>query len=367
MNVKSKKWAVSLLVIIAMVLGILAGFVAYVDPYFHYHGPIDSIEYLLDNERYQNDGIVKHFEYDAIICGSSMTECFKTSEMDEIFGTHSIKVPFSGGSFKEVNDLLNVATEYNDHITTVVRCLDYNRLFDDKDSMDYEDYPDFLYDKNPFNDVKYLFNMTALMRAVQNVLGFDSSGKIETSFDKYANWMFKEPCSADVVNANYNRAGLTYVGTQYDITDEEYEKLRQHIQQNVIDFAVTHPDIECYYYFSPYNIYYMDFFYQNGNMKRQLLAERYVIEMLLSIENIHLYSFFDNHELMWNLDLYKDIGHHSETVNTEILQWIKNGTGLLTVDNYEAYCDAEYDFFMNLNYDAMYAELSGRDDVVLNH
>ncbi len=367
MDVKSKQWAISLLVAIAVVLGILGGFVAYVDPYFHYHGPLNTIEYLLDNERYQNDGIVKHFDYDAIICGSSMTECFKTSDMDAIFGTHSIKVPFSGGSFKEVNNLLNVAAQYNGNITKIVRCLDYNRLFDDKDLMDYEDYPEYLYDNNPFNDVKYLFNMTALLRAVQNVLGFDSDGRIETSFDKYANWMFKEPCSKDVVNANYNREALTYAGMQYDISAEEYKMLDANIQQNVIDFAVAHPEIDIYLYFSPYNIYYMDFFYQNGNMKRQLLAERYVIEKLLPIDNIHLYSFFDNHELMWNLDLYKDIGHHSETVNTKILQWIKDGTGLLTVDNYEAYCDAEYEYFMNLDYDAMYAELSGRNDVILNH
>lgn len=362
-----KKWTISLLIAIFAVLAALAGFVALVDPYFHFHGPIGSMGYILTDERYQNDGIVKHFDYDAVICGSSMTENFKTSDMDAIFGVTSVKVPFSGGSYKEVNDLLTVATEYNDKITTVVRCLDYNRLFNDKDHVDYDEYPTYLYDKNPFNDVKYLFNMTPLFMAVQNVLGFDADGKIVTDFDKYANWMPYYPCGKDVVNNYYQRDTLTYAGSQTKITQEDYDTIKANIQQNVIDLATKHPEIDFYLYFSPYNIYYMDYNYQNGDTERYLAAEKFVIEMLLPYENIHLYSFFTDYELIWSIENYRDVAHHSDAVNTQILYWLKEGKGLLTKENYEAYCKEEYDYYMNLDYDAMYAELSGRNDVILNH
>ena len=102
---------------LAIVVAILSGmgFLVYqVDPYIHYHAPhVDRYFYSLDNQRSQNDGISKHFEYDAMITGTSMTENFRTSEMDEIFGCHSIKVPFSGGSFKEINDNVTKALEAN--------------------------------------------------------------------------------------------------------------------------------------------------------------------------------------------------------------------------------------------------------------
>ena len=100
--ITNKRWSIILLTTIVILLIGLGGVIAIIDPFFHYHAPLAIMEYPLRNERYQNDGIVKHFQYDAIITGSSMTQNFKTSEFDELFGVTSIKVPFSGGSYKEL-------------------------------------------------------------------------------------------------------------------------------------------------------------------------------------------------------------------------------------------------------------------------
>lgn len=111
---KTKKWILGWFAIVIVVLSMIIKVVYDVDPYFHYHAPdTDKYYYTLNNERSQNDGISKHFAYDAIITGTSMTENFKTSEMDAIFGTDSIKVPYAGGSYKEINDNLEIALENN--------------------------------------------------------------------------------------------------------------------------------------------------------------------------------------------------------------------------------------------------------------
>ena len=78
----------------------------YIDPLFHYHKPLEKFNYPIVDERYQNDGIVRNFEYNSIITGTSMVENFMTSEADEIFGSRFIKIPFSGGRYKEINDCL---------------------------------------------------------------------------------------------------------------------------------------------------------------------------------------------------------------------------------------------------------------------
>ena len=49
----------------------VAAVVVFVDPFFHYHAPVEGISYILDNERYQNDGIVRNYEYDCLITGTS--------------------------------------------------------------------------------------------------------------------------------------------------------------------------------------------------------------------------------------------------------------------------------------------------------
>lgn len=360
---KTKRWTISLLCAVLGVMVLLGGFVVFIDPFFHYHGPLKNVEYALYNERYQNDGILKHFDYDAAIVGTSMTENFKTSELNEIFGVTSVKAPFAGGTYKEIGDLQKVALENNPNLKMIVRGLDYYQLLVDKDYIEYSDeiYPDYLYDKNPFNDVKYIFNMTVLLQSIQNVIGIDADGKIETSFDKYANWMDRSQFGNSAVNSKYDRAAMSYVGAQKPMTDEDYETVKGTVEQNIIQYAKDYPDVDFYLFFTPYSIYYMDFFYLNGDMQRQLMAEKYAIEMMLEYDNIHLYSFFDNHEQMWNLDEYRDGGHYGDMVNTRILHWMHDGVGLLTKENYEDYCKEEYDYFMNLDYDAMYRELSGRD------
>ena len=98
---KSKIWLAGWLILVAVILGIMGIWVYRIDPYFHFHKPaVDKYYYTIDNQRSQNDGISKHFEYDAMITGTSMTENFKTSEFDKIFVVHSVKVTYSVVSYK---------------------------------------------------------------------------------------------------------------------------------------------------------------------------------------------------------------------------------------------------------------------------
>ena len=111
---KAKRWIIGWFTIVIVLLIIIGRFVYHIDPYFHYHKPYtDKYFYNLNNERSQNDGICKYFDYDALITGTSMTENFKTSELDELFGVNSIKVPYFGGSYKEMNDNLKNALKHN--------------------------------------------------------------------------------------------------------------------------------------------------------------------------------------------------------------------------------------------------------------
>lgn len=99
-----------------------------IDPYFHYHGPLPQLSYRLYEERYVNDGISRHFSYDAIITGTSMAQNFKTTQMDELFGTHAVKEPFSGAGFQELSENLERALKRNEELKTILVAVDYNGL-----------------------------------------------------------------------------------------------------------------------------------------------------------------------------------------------------------------------------------------------
>lgn len=91
----------------------------------------------------------------------------------------------------------------------------------------------------------------------------------------------------------------------------------------------------------------------DGTIYRQIEAEQYVIELILEQENIRLYSFNDRTDIITDLNHYKDKLHYAEWINSLILRWMYDGEGLLTRENYQAYLDAELEFYTSFDYSSL--------------
>lgn len=351
---KTKMWIAGWLIIVLLIAGLLGFWVYKVDPFMHYHKPnTDGYYYLLDNERSQNDGITKHFDYDALITGTSMTENFKTSEMDAIFNCTSIKVPYSGGSYKEINDNLKVALIHNPSLKTIVRGLDTGKFFDDKDvvRLDLGEYPTYLYDDNPFNDVKYLLNRDIIWgRTYGMTIANDTEDFTPgiTSFDDYARWQQGFTFGVDTVMPD----GIAEfkVGKPIHLTSKDKEIIKGNIEQNVTSLANEYPEVDFYYFFSPYSIAWWQTQVASGNIYKQIEAEQYIIELILEADNIKLFSFNNRYDITTDLNNYKDSTHYGTWVNSLMLKWMHDGECQLKKDNYLDYLSKELDFYTSYNY-----------------
>lgn len=348
----NKKWTIVTLSAFLILLLSMGAATVVIDPYFHYHAPLEQLQYPLNNERYQNNGIVKNFSYDAIITGTSMTENFKTSEFDVLFGVNSIKVPFSGGSYREINENLECAIQSNPDIKYIVRGLDYDYLLWDKDRQKYDSYPAYLYDEVIWNDVYYIFNKEILFNNTFQVISYTRAGHKTTSFDSYANWMSGYIFGKEAVDKTYSRQ--MEKADRLDFTIEDQIKLEGNLSQNVTALIEQNPDITFYLFFTPYSIYYWDMLCQAGRLDQQMEAEKRAIEFLLSHRNIKLFSFFDEFDLILDLNNYKDIAHYSEEINSQILRWMRDGDHQLTKDNYEQYCEKTREFYSSFDYDSLF-------------
>lgn len=349
-----KTWSLGVLIAFLMMLAGITIFIVIVDPFFHYHKPLEHLEYPIDNQRYQNDGILKHFEYDAVIIGTSMTANFKTSELNQLFDVNSVKVPFDGASYKEINENLERAIAANSDIKLIVRGLDYDRLLDEKDVMFYETdyYPTYLYDDSFFNDTKYWFNKSILWNNTWEVIRYTKDGKITPSFDQYSNWMPNWTFGKDAVDATYLREEK--MDEIMGLSENDVKNIQENFTQNVTDLVAKNSNIEFYFFFTPYSIYYWDSLKQTGMLERQLQAEKKAIEILLQYDNIHLFSFSDEFDMISNLDNYKDIKHYGENVNSQMLVWMKEGKHQLTKENYQSYYNLIYKFYTTYDYDALF-------------
>lgn len=354
----SKKWSISFLSLFLTMLMTLGAVTIIIDPFFHYHGPLKGLQYLLNDERHQNDGIAKHFSYDAIITGTSMTQNFKASEFNQLFSCSSIKISLSGASLKEIGDQISRAVDANPNISYILLSLDGTGILADKDAMrhDMGEFPTYLYDNNLFNDVNYVFNKEVLLIRCKWVLDRTMAGEKTTSFDDYKNWMSENLAfGAEAVAATYQRP-TEKINEQSDFTETHRIKIEQNLRQNIISLVEKNPQIEFYIFIPPYSIYYWDSKLREGQLEIVLGTRQFAIELLTSYDNIHLFSFDDDFNLVCDLNNYKDVHHYHEDVNSMILHCMRENRHRLTKDNYQIYCDTVREFYTTYDYDALFSE-----------
>lgn len=334
-----------------------------VDPYFHYHAPdTERYFYILDNERSMNNGISRYFEYDALITGTSMVQNFMVSEMNELFGVNAVKVPFAGGTYKEINDNLSVALENNEDLRIVVRGLDMDMFSFMEDSGEL---PTYLYDDNPVNDVQYLLNRDVVFNRVYQMYldrGEEDFVPGTTSFDIYSNWQELQDFGINSVFPD----GIEYAGADGAVylTEDEKSVILENITQNVTLLADKYPDVEFYYFFTPYSIAWWMDLAAWGTIYRQIESEQYVIELMLEHENIHLYSFNNRTDITTDLNNYANPVHYGQWINSMILKWMHDGDYLLTKDNYLDYLAEELAFYSTFDYNSLDSQPDYESDLL---
>ncbi|MBQ4482494.1 MAG: hypothetical protein II966_04585 [Lachnospiraceae bacterium] len=347
-----RRWCIGFITTFIILLLVFGGLTVVIDPFFHFHKPLKALGYRMTDrdERYLNDGILRHFDYDSIITGTSMTQNFKSSEFDELFGVNSVKVPLSGASYKETDEQLKRAFARHSGIKTVLRGLDYGIMAADPDEMMSDDYPTYLYDDDILNDAEYIFNKEIFaFGTFENVILYTLRGGKTTTFDEYENWNDRMTFGKEAVLKQYVRGELK---PEADIIPFDDRNLRQ----NVIDTVSENPDTGFLLFFTPSSILMFDGFYREGTLKNHLLWERKAIEELLECENVRLFSFYDDFDLITDLNNYKDVNHYREEVNSYILQSIKKGEHELTRENYGEYCDKVWEFYTGFEYDKIFED-----------
>lgn len=358
-NFNSGKWlgiVLSGVIIILMLCGVC---VFVLDPYFHYRRPDNGLIYGIivndpDEERYVASGIIRNYDFDAVIAGTSMTECFRTSQFDRLFDVQSVKLSVSGGQFSEINAICRQALNRHPDMKILLRSLDLDRIDIDEDAVGYDISLDYLYNDNPIDDLNYVLNKDALLRGCGlNVIMATLKHREAFNFDDYANWSDSAEYGREVVLAGYARPNRG--GEIIALDSEDADRIRLNIEQNVTSLAKEYPNTRFIYFMTPYSICYWDSLKQSGRLQKAIQEQEEVIELLLPCENIELYSFCDDFELVCDLGNYKNDGmHYSGEVNKRILEWIAKGEHRLTQDNYQAYIKSIATFYENYDYDSLF-------------
>ena len=320
-----KKLAAAILVIILLT----AGVVILIDPFFHYHKPWFGLKAVLNDKEYQCIGTLRNFDYDALIVGSSVVENNDNDWFNEAYDCNSIKAVRSYGATADLCFLLDESFSSGNDIGKVFYNIDPSSLSADTEPT-YESTgcPMYLYDHNPFNDVRYLFNKGVILEKIPYIL----VNSYVTDYDESLsyNWAKWKSFDSGSILGLYQRSPVVKPMLDEHIYEDN---LRGNISLLTKEVE-EHPDTDFIFYYPAYSMLWWDGIYRTGELDAYIYCEKEMTKALLQYDNAEIYLFQNEPDVITNLENYLDTIHFSPDINKLMLDQMVLGEYRLTLDNY---------------------------------
>lgn len=334
----------------------IASFVFCVDPFYHYHDVWFNLPVILENAVYQTSGAASHLQYDSAIMGTSMTENLRTSWFDEELGWSTMKLSYSGARSDDLHAILeqiysrdvppaHIVMDLNDYQLTVPAWTAYVER------------PEYLYDGNVLTDAPYLYNYDIIMLAMERIV--DGVRGRESNIDKAYTWGDDKSFGKDIVLSFFQSTREQLMESEPEPVD--WEGMLQCCDENlnnILPFIELHPETQFYIFYPPYSMLYWEQKVLQGRLWETLEIYRHSIQSFLQYDNVHVYYFQYEPEIITNLDNYMDVAHHRPEYNRYIFECIRDGRNLVTEENLQLYIDSMYEYAENYDYDTLWKDFT---------
>lgn len=320
------------LILLAAVIAVVVIF----DPFYHYHKPLPGLKAVLTDKEYQCIGTLRTFDYDSLIVGSSVCENYNNHWFDEGFDCTTIKAIRSYGATADLSYLLDASYEFHDLKYAFYNIDPSSLSASTEPTYESTGCPMYLYDKNVFNDYSYLLNKDVLMENLPYMLANSFIGDYDEG-DSY-NWAQWKYFGRDMALGMYAR-----LPSVKDMQPETVNSVELAGNIALLEAQVEeHPETTFKFFFSPYSMLWWDNAYRNGELDAVIYNEKQAIGTLLEYDNVEIYYYQDDEDVITNLDNYMDMIHFSKDINYYIYDKLAKGEERLTKENYETRLDGMY-------------------------
>lgn len=327
---KGQKRMFHLLLGIVLFLGSVTLLVYLADPFFHYHAPWFGLKAVENEKEYQVPGILKNFEYDSVLAGSSVVMSMDTDTLNERFSCRTVKAVGGSAAAPLLDYYLDIAFETHE-IKYVFYGVDVFSFYNDPDMQVVSDDVEFLVNDNPFDDVEYLWNMDIIGIKIPEMIAASRDENLREGLIYQLNkdmplgpeevLLMHCPGAGKVQKAK----PLTY---QQDHVTENINRMEERVREN--------PDTEFLFFIPPYSIVWWDDAYEKGLLDAYLYTLEQCMARLLPYENAHFYTTeFNEKETITDLYQYMDYIHGGVPVTERMAQKIGREEDEITLDNYK--------------------------------
>ena len=336
----SKKYIIVSLSLLLSLLIFIGALTITVDPLFQYHTPWFGLEPVIDDERYQNAGIAKNFDFCNVIIGNSMSENFRVSQAEQVFGGSTVKLVASGSYAIDWSYTLDILQKKETPVKTIMFNLD-PYVFNASATELNHDLPIYLYDDIKVNDINYLYNFQIMNDFTVNLFMRNLKGDIP-DYEEAFIW-------DDTTNAGKEKILSTYERPKVNTEPVDENKYIDLAMDNIgilTEYFDSMPETEFVFFYSPFSVLYWD-----GCMRGNRIESYHKIYIegareLLKYDNVSVYLWSDELmlDIISDLDYYVDESHYNSSVSSLILERIGKQEGLLTKDNYRSEIDTLFQY-----------------------
>lgn len=324
---------VTFLAVIAIALAIPAAVVATVDPFFQYHAPIFGSKTPITDSYNQVYGTISHFDYNTLLVGDSLAENNNTDYLESVYGEKVIKVVKESGTVPDLLWLVKRAEEKRD-VKKIYWCLNLSQ-FDNGSSLIGEEQENYyLYTDSILDDVPYLFNKEILFNTIPTMF-FDMRHGNNLGGRAY-DWSDSKFFGKEALASFYVKpeADMALKQNEYVIGEEVRSAF-----DLIADEIEAHPDIDYVFYAPPVSMYYYNVAYVSGDINRIYVMWERIFETLVQHDNVSVYGFLTEEDIICNLDNYMDLVHYAPGINQWVMEQIVADNGRITEDNCKQYVD----------------------------
>jgi len=311
---------------ILLFIGIL---IVIIDPFVHFHAPLFGLAVTATDERNQQIGAARYCDYETAIIGSSMTENFVASWFNtEPFGSSTAKLSIMGGYMDDFSLVLDEVLAKEETKSVI---FSFDNYFFTTYPEGYEtSIPEYLSDDSYLNDINYVLNKSVALYYLPIYIWQNFSEGFSSD-------------SAYVWNDNYEygkyivRAGYTPLRRLAKADELPYDYFYDRVDKFMSQmdaYIEARPDVTFYIYVPPYSILYWDDCYLSGRKTAEICALNEAYSNLLSYDNVRLFYFQDNWDIITNLDYYKDYSHFNQDISKYIFECMKTGENEMEPDTY---------------------------------
>lgn len=325
----TKKFLKCFIIASVSLLLLCMGLVILFDPFYQYHKPLPGLKAVLADKEYQCIGTLKTFDYDSLIVGSSVSENYNNHWFDEGFDCTSIKAIRSYGATADLCYLLDVAFAHQD-IQYVFYNLDPSALSADPvPTYESTGCPMYLYDDNHFNDIEYLLNKDVLFEKIPYMLANSFIGDYDEGLSY--NWAQWKSFSEDMLLSQYIRRPSIQEMKPADYYQHNLDANLALLTEQI----TSHPETDFKIFIPPYSMLWWDSMHRTGETETYLYNMEHAMEELLTYDNVELYFFLNDREIVTNLNNYMDLLHFSQDINKYIYECLAADSHRITADNYK--------------------------------